>query len=230
MAGQEKSHTCTGDDDQGCDGCTLDGVLNCRFEREMLVGFLAMILPFIASGVLGLYVVGMIIGSQVFLVAYGGFSVVFFVLIEPWILCKHCPHYAREGAIIKCHANYGLPKIWKYDPRPLNRLERICVLAGFGVFGLFPIVVEGYGLWLLFVAMGFVNPPGGLLLMGVTLFTLVAAVALLVLLRRHYCARCVNFGCPLNNTSRKLRSAYLSRNPANKNHARAVELHADGAQ
>jgi hypothetical protein len=216
MTDSEQPRTCTGDDDQSCEGCTLNGALNCRFEREKLIGFLTLVLPFIASSVLGLYIVGRITGSQIFLVAYGAFFVVFFVLIESWILCRHCPHYAREGTIIRCHANYGLPRIWKYDPRPLNRLERVSILAGFGVFGLFPIAVEGYGLWFLFVAMGFVNPPGGLLLMGVTLFTIATAVALLVLLRRHYCARCVNFGCPLNNTSSDLRSAYLSRNPAIK--------------
>ena len=82
-----------------------------------------------------------------------------------------------------------------------------------GIFGLYTIAVEGYGIWTLVVVMGFVNPPGGLLLMGVTLFNAVSAAALLILLRRHYCARCVNFGCPLNNTSPALKSAYHARNP-----------------
>jgi len=212
MTGSEHPRTCTGDTGD-CDGCTLDDALNCKFEREKLIGFLAMILPFVTASVLGLYIVGTIMRTQIFLIAYAAFFAAFFVLIEPWILCRHCPHYAREGNIIRCHANYGLPRIWRYDPRPLNRLEKAGVLAGFGVFGLYPIAVEGYGIWTLFIAMGFVNPPGGLLLMGVTLFNTVSAIALLVLLRRHYCARCVNFGCPLNNTSPDLKSAYLAKNP-----------------
>ncbi len=87
------------------------------------------------------------------------------------------------------------------------------MLTGIGIFRLYPIVVEGYGIWTLFAVMGFVNPPGGLLLMGVTIFNTVSAIALLVLLRRHYCARCVNFGCPLNKTPSNLRSAYHARNP-----------------
>ena len=49
--------------------------------------------------------------------------------------------------------------------------------------------------------------------MGVTLINAASAIALLVLLRRHYCARCVNFGCLLNNTAPNLRSAYHARNP-----------------
>ena len=212
MAGSEHHRTCTGDI-KGCDGCTLDGNLNCRFERERLLGFLAMCFPFITASVLGLYTVGMIVGNQIFLVAYGAFYAVFFGFIEPRILCRHCPHYAREGSTIRCHANYGLPRIWKYDPRPLKGLERTGVLAGFGMFGLYPIAVEGFGIWTLFVVMGFVNPPGGLLLMGVTLINMASAITLLVLLRRHYCARCVNFGCPMNNTSSNLRTAYLTRNP-----------------
>jgi hypothetical protein len=52
--------------------------------------------------------------------------------------------------------------------------------------------------------------------MGVTLFTAASAVALLVLLRRHYCTRCINFGCPLNNIPSQLKTAYLNRNPAVK--------------
>jgi hypothetical protein len=203
--------TCTGDDD--CDECTLDAALNCRFEKKRLIGFLAMVLPFIAASVIGLYIVGTIMGTQIFLAAYAAFYLAFFVFIEPLILCRHCPHYAREGTIIRCHANYGLPKIWRYDPRPLNELEKTGILTGFAVFGLYPIAVEAYGLWTLFVVMGFVNPPGGLLLMGVTLFNTLSALALLLLLRRNYCTRCVNFGCPLNNTPNNLKTAYLTRNP-----------------
>ena len=212
MTGPEQHRTCTGDTGD-CDGCTLNGDLNCMFKRERLIGFLAMVLPFITASVLGLYIVGTITGNQTFLVAYGAFYAIFFVFIESWILCRHCPHYAREGNIIRCHANYGLPRIWKYDPRPLKAQERAGVLAGFGVFGLYPIAVEGYGIWTLFVVMGFVNPPGGLLLMGVTLFNTISAIALLILLRRHYCTRCVNFGCPLNKTPSALKSAYHVRNP-----------------
>lgn len=211
MTGPDHHPTCTGDD--GCDDCTLDADLNCRFEKERLVGFLAMVLPFIAASVLGLHIVGTITGTQIYLAAYAAFYLAFFVLIEPRILCRHCPHYAREGPIIRCHANYGLPRIWRYDPRPLNPLERAGVLAGFGIFGLYPIAVEGYGIWTLFAVTGFVNPPGGLLLMGVTLLNAATAIALLALLRRHYCSRCVNFGCPLNNTPSHLKSAYHTRNP-----------------
>jgi hypothetical protein len=217
MTGPEHHHTCTGDDGRNCDGCTLDEGLNCRFEKENLIRFLTMVLPFIASSIFGLYIVGRITGSQTFLVAYVAYYAAFFILIEPRILCRHCPHYEKEGPIIRCHANLGLPRIWKYDPRPMNNLERAGVLIGFGIFGLYPIAVEAYGIWHLFIALGFVNPPGGLLLMGVTLFTTASALALLILLRRHYCARCINFGCPLNNTPSDLRSAYLNRNPALKN-------------
>ena len=210
MTGPEH-HTCTGDDD--CTGCTLSADLNCRFEKKRLIGFIAMVIPFATASVLGLYTVGTIMRTQIFLTAYAAFFIVFFVLIEPWILCRHCPHYAREGNIIRCHANYCLPKIWRYDPRLLNELEKTAVLAGFGIFGLYPIAVEAYGLYTLFIVMGFVNPPGGLLLMGVTLFNTVSAVTLLLLLKRNYCTRCVNFGCPLNNTPDNLKTAYLNRNP-----------------
>jgi hypothetical protein len=61
--------------------------------------------------------------------------------------------------------------------------------------------------------MRFINPPGGLLLMAVTLINTLSAITLLILLRRHYCTRCVNFGCPLNQTPPTLKTAYHTRNP-----------------
>ncbi len=198
---------------RGCDECTLDENLNCRFEKKRLIGFLTIITPFVTSSVLGLYIVGTITGSQTPLIAYLAYYVIFFIIIEPRILCRHCPHYAHEGDTIRCHANYGLPKIWRYDPRPLNTLERAGVLAGFGAFGLYPIAVEAYGIWTLFAVMRFINPPGGLLLMAVTLINTLSAITLLILLRRHNCARCVNFGCPLNKTPPPLKTAYHTRNP-----------------
>ena len=187
MTEPEHHPTCTSDDD--CTGYNLEASLNCRFEKKQLIAFIAMVIPFATASVLGLYTVGTIMKTQIFLVAYAAFFVIFFVFIESWIICRHCPHYAREGNIIRCHTNYGLPKIWRYDPRPLNELEKTAVLIKFGIFGLYPIAVEAYGLYTLFVVMGFVNPPGGLLLMGVTLFNTLSALPLLLLLRRNYCTR-----------------------------------------
>jgi hypothetical protein len=64
--------TCAGDDD--CTGCTLDAALNCRFEKKRLLGFLAMVIPFATASVLGVHTVGIIMGTQIFLAAYGYYA------------------------------------------------------------------------------------------------------------------------------------------------------------
>ena len=44
----------------------------------------------------------------------------FFGFIETRVLCSHCPHYAEEGASLRCWANYGSPKLFKYRPGPMS--------------------------------------------------------------------------------------------------------------
>jgi len=213
MVNPDCPDVCTWGDLSHCSNCALEGELNCRFEGRRLEGFFAMVIPFIASSMVGLYLVSKFTGKWWLLAAYLGFYLAFFVFLEALVLCRHCPHYAGGGSFIRCHANYGLPRIWAYDPRPLNTVERVSVLAGFGFFGLYPIAVEVYGLW-----MGWSSPlsPSGNLLKGITVLNIVTAIMLYVLLKRFYCTRCVNFGCPLNSTSTALMKAYLEKNPSMK--------------
>lgn len=212
MAAPDSPTVCTWGDASECSGCALGGELNCRFERRRLGGFFAMVMPFIASSMGGLYIVSNFTGNWWLLAAYIGFYLAFFVFLEALVLCRHCPHYAGGGSVIRCHANYGLPRIWAFDPRPLNQTERLSILAGFGFFGLYPIAVEGYGLWMVWS-----DPVGSTsLLMGIMIINALTAIMLYVLLRRFYCTRCVNFGCPLNSTATALMRAYLEKNPGMK--------------
>jgi hypothetical protein len=58
------------------------------------------------------FIAGMVIGG--FWIALGVWlllAAIFFIYVEALILCRHCPHYAEEGFTLKCHANWGLPKI-----------------------------------------------------------------------------------------------------------------------
>ena len=60
-----------------------------------------------------------------------GSATLFFGYVETFVLCRHCPAYAEEGPTLRCHANWGLPKFPRFDPRPLNRLEGATFL-GYG--------------------------------------------------------------------------------------------------
>jgi len=48
----------------------------------------------------------------------------FFGFVEIRVMCSDCPHYAEQGSSLKCWANYGSPKIWKYRPGPMAFWEK----------------------------------------------------------------------------------------------------------
>ena len=45
---------------------------------------------------------------------YTGVLILTFFIIEPRLLCSHCPYYEKEGKVLKCWALRGMPKLWKY--------------------------------------------------------------------------------------------------------------------
>jgi hypothetical protein len=120
----------------------------------------------------------------------------FFNFVEIRVMCSHCPHYAEEGKTLKCWANYGSPKIWKYRPGPMSITEKTIFLSGFGV-------VWGYPL-------GFLVAGGLWYLLG--LYALLT-IGFFVTLKRSFCTRCMNFACPLNGVPGPVREVFWELNP-----------------
>jgi len=164
----------------------------CRFDRRDLVAFAVDFLPF------GIAVVAGLIRSGLGLCLLGWFAywIVFFFVWEARVLCSHCPYWAAEGRVLRCHANYGVIKIWKYRPGPMSKWEKAQFVPGVALFVGFPLV---------------------LLLAGgeyvLALVALAGAVSASFNLWRHSCSRCVNFSCPANHVPKQLVDAYLRRNP-----------------
>jgi hypothetical protein len=101
---------------QTCDGCEIQGKLLCVHTPADLIDFVVLAvawgIPFFAGMIAGRF--------WVELAVWIGLAVLFFGYVEALVLCRHCPHYAEEGFLLRCHANSGLPKIPGFDPRPLN--------------------------------------------------------------------------------------------------------------
>ena len=177
---------------QTCEGCQINGKLMCVHTKKDLVLFWALFMvvaiPFFVGMILGKHWVGLVI--------WFGLAVIFFGYIEALILCRHCPHYAEQGVLLKCHANAGLPKIPPFDPRPLNRIEKgsWLIYATVIVFWPFPFFISGHQWALLIItlcaAMVFV---GGLLLTK--------------------CNRCYNLSCPLNRVPADVRKHFFENYP-----------------
>lgn len=183
---------CTWQPPSVCQGCETQGKLMCRFDRQDMVNFLMMILPFGVTAIAGTIRAG----YGWYLLLWLAYSLFFFFVWEAGVLCRHCPYWAEAGKILHCHANYGVIKLWKYQPEPMSRLDKI----QFGFGGM---------LW-----VGFPFP--FLLLGGEYLLALIgvsAAISGMFLLRRNVCARCVNFSCPLNAVPGQLVDVYLRLNP-----------------
>lgn len=175
-----------------CAGCKIRGVLMCRFDRRDTLHFLMVCLPFFVTAIGGL----LRGGHGWWLLGWLGYLAIFFFW-ESRILCSHCPYWAEDARILHCHANYGELKIWRYNPQPMSRSERIQFLVGIFLFVIIPVI-------LLLVAREYL----------LSLIALASACSFIYLLRRNICSRCINFSCPLNQVPPALRKGYFDRNPA----------------
>ena len=182
-------YTC---DRTDCESCRLRGKLACHFSGRQLLSFFLFCLPVLVTGVLVL--------ARISLPAVIGWAVCFplyFGLIEIRVMCSHCPHYAEpETNSLKCWANYGSPKLWKYRPGPMSTMEKIVFFFGMIAVFAYPVVFAALtGMdWLLALYLAF-------LLLGA------------FMLRRFLCVQCFNFACPLNRVDAATRTLFFQCNP-----------------
>jgi hypothetical protein len=100
--------------------------------------------------------------------------------------CTRCPHYNRAGDTVKCLFIWGLPKKFAPRPGPLDKLDIVVTVAASGLLLVFPVY------WLLL-------EPGMLIIYGLSLGGVIAAV------RRNECERCIYYECPANKVPADLR-------------------------
>jgi hypothetical protein len=105
-------YICSWKSEAYCNECGESKDLNCRFSFKSLVQFYFIFLPFAIPAIIGVRQSGYCF----YLLGWALMAVIFFGFWEIYILCSHCPYYALKGFTIKCIANYGCPKFWKYQP------------------------------------------------------------------------------------------------------------------
>ena len=178
-------------DASNCGGCRVSDSIQCHFGPGDLFHFYLIFMPIPLVGGAGILAVG-----WVPLLIWIGLIVSFFGFIEIRVMCSHCPHYAEEGSTLKCWANYGALKLWKYRPGPMSRAENVVFFASLAaVFG-YPLgFLAAGGQWYLLV-----------------LYVLVTSV-FWVSLKRFLCSQCMNFACPLNGVSEPTRQLFWAQNP-----------------
>jgi hypothetical protein len=99
--------------------------------------------------------------------------------------CTHCPHYTANAKGTRCMFLWGVPKIFRPRPGPLNFFEKIVPFIAGAVWVLFPLY------WLL------LEP---------TLFILywLSIIVLFLTIYRYECRRCTYFHCSLNRAPQDL--------------------------
>jgi len=180
--------TCVSGD---CDDCPVRKAVHCHFVPRDLLLFLLIALPSLAVGGAGVYLC-----DAWFLGPWFAMMLGFFGLVEIRVLCTHCPHYAEPGTTLRCWANHGSPKLWRYRPGRMSILEKFVFGAGLAAIWGYPVVFLLAGVkWPLLAVYGALT--GSFFLM----------------LRTFFCARCINFACPLNTVKEDVRKGFFQQNP-----------------
>jgi len=186
---------CTTQPIEQCNNCSLNSSLMCRYETRDTTHFFMIFLPLLVTSIGGVIASGL--GWWLF--GWLAYCLFFFFVWEARVLCSHCPYWAEEGRMLKCHANYGVLKIWKYRPSPLNRSEQIQFTIGASMIVLIPFILLLVGHEYLFAVID-----------------LASGISFSYLLRRNICNRCVNIPCPLNLAPKETRDQFLNQNPVIK--------------
>ncbi len=179
-----------------CTDCPVRARINCHFQPGDLARFLAISLPGLLVG--GAAVLG---AGAWHLVLWIALMAGFFGLVEIRVMCAHCPHYAEKGGTLGCWANHGAPKIWNYRPGPMSAAEK-------GIFFSGLVVIWGYPLPLLITSAEWF----------MLVLYLVINAGFFVGLRLFFCARCMNFACPLNAVDGHTRDLFFQRHPSVARH------------
>jgi len=217
MKNKSYDEVCTSNGNSNCKDCELNDELNCQFNFEDFKFLTFNKIPALVLAFFGMTMVGFITGVWWPIVVYIILCIAIWILgIENRFLCSHCPYYAEDSKTLRCHFLHGIPKLWEYQPGPMNNIEKTVLVGVFLSLLSFPIAVDIYGIFYVyqyFLEYGLIELLG---VLGITIATSLAFFQLMYIITHNFCSKCVNFSCPLNNVSKPLVDEYLENNPIMK--------------
>ena len=206
---------CSLDQKSDCKNCINYKKLHCKKDKNTLKISLLVVFSTIIISFFGISITAIITGLLWPPVVYIIFVILFFMVIEIRLTCSHCPFYAEKTLRLHCLSNIIAPKIWRFHPEPMNKFEKIGSISGFTFLGLFPLLVEIYGIMYMIsnnYEMTLLLFFSGIILITITLILVFFLIFLLL-----YCPCCPNFSCPFNKVPKKNVDEYLKRNPVLQN-------------
>jgi len=167
----------------------------CRYDIKDSLLFVIAMLPYIIVSIVGSIKVGL----GVWLWAWLAYAGIFFILIEPLVLCRYCPYWDLPGKTLKCHANYGVLKLFKYKPGESTLLEKTLFIITALIFFCIPLCLLIIGKSYLLFAIG-----------SSSLFSFIYVA------KNTICTKCINFSCPINSINKETKKQYLEQNKVMK--------------
>jgi hypothetical protein len=180
---------------ESCNSCSIHSRITCHLGLPQLLRFYITVLPSFVIG--GIVIYNYSVNSFIGWVTGIG---LFFLVIGIRVLCTHCPHYNESSHIMRCWANYGVPKFWRYRPRPMNIFEKAILICGFVFIWGYPVV--------------FISIIKSWIYLGGYVFSVTLFFTLMYLFN---CRKCINFSCPLNRVNSKVKEEFLKNNRLFKN-------------
>lgn len=202
---------CTWDSQDECKDCQIHGELICRIDKPFRKKFILSHFTFRGTAFLGLIFIGIFSSHWWLTIAYAIGVILNFGILEPLFLCSHCPFYAEKGFFLNCNTLYGMPKLWKYRPGPMTKGDKVLQAISGGFVDLFPLFASIYGIVILFINSATLAERAAMI--SLALITLALLVQVGMLIKSEVCPKCPNFSCGLNKVPKKLKDAYIKRNP-----------------
>jgi hypothetical protein len=186
---------CTWLDIRECSGCVLHNNLKCRFDIKAQIFFIVLFSCFAVPAIMGM-IMG---GYGWYLSGWFIFMLLNFTFWEARVLCSHCPFWAEKSTVLRCLANSGTIKLFKFHPEPASLIEKV-------QFVIIVIILIGYPFPFMLAGTQYIM--AGVAFCGAVLFAWVVYM--------FSCSRCVNFSCIFNHVPRHVIEKYLDRNPVMK--------------
>jgi hypothetical protein len=214
---------CTWKDESNCreKGCALNkcNILACRWnpkEYNFIMGIIQT--PPVLIMLFAFIMLGVMTGNWWSMAVFGWVIIIWPLGLETLVLCRHCPYFADSGKALTCWALRYMPKWWKYDPRPLNGLEKFVVVYLLFTIPMFvwPVGWASYGIYYIAKNYQTFGLTALLGMIGMCFAVAVSSIQFFLVLWANNCPRCVNFSCPFNKVSSNVVNEYLELNPVMK--------------
>jgi hypothetical protein len=219
---QSRSYTiCTIDKHINCASCSIAGKVDCsRHNPEQMARFYRTVGLFVGPAVMLLSAATALSRIWWLVPGYVLYWIVYQVVGELFIRCRHCPFWDETSTTLECRINCRVPRprwrilgpLVRYSPRPLAFWEKAVIqILSFGTF-LVPMAAAAAIVLKYPPSRGLTDP----WLIAMVVFAALQGAGAINLVRYLFgtlCPTCVHFSCPNNRQPFHIIQSYLNMNP-----------------